>query len=262
MTDFNDITAVAETADTTVAGLPTTLIVAGLTHQLSKGSFGYDNTDYLAPILDSVALIKERHSGDADRLDDIRAAVQKILGTVITTINREFDIDLYQLGVDPTAGDYESDVLDIYRFFVVDRLKNGRDLLARCVSDNRRQAAERYRKSVDRKNQTISEARRNFGTFEDVIIWSNMSKILENIKDETNWSSNFAESLQILSLESSPFLSRLANLWNPENFTNLYCSPALSGESRITTELDIQDWWLNVSPRKKTTETSEEPTNA
>ena len=54
--------------ETAVAGLPTTLIVAGLETQLASAASWYTQTDYLSPILDAAALIRERRSGDAASL--------------------------------------------------------------------------------------------------------------------------------------------------------------------------------------------------
>ena len=243
--------------ETAVAGLPTTLIVAGLETQLASAASGYTQTDYLSPILDAAALIRERRSGDAASLEALDASIRQILGRVATAIEQEWGIDLNQLGLDASGGDYASDVLELYRFFVTERVRLGRDLLAQVILSARKRLVERYRKSVEKRNQTVAEARRVFQTFEDVVVWVSIPQILEDLRDEGNWGFDMADSLILLESDGATFLSRLAALWGDDDFAAKYCVPALSDENISGTGMVLQDRWMSESPKK--TEPSEEP---
>ena len=241
-----------------VAGLPTTLIVAGLETQLAGGSSGYTQTDYLSPILDAAALIRERRSGDSETLDALQASLRSILNRIVTTIEQEWSIDLLQLGLDPESGDYSADVLELYRFFVTDRVRLGRELLSQVILSARKQLVERYRKSVEKRNQTVAEARRVFQNFEDVVIWVSMSQILDDLRDEGNWGFDMADSLILLELDGVTFLGRVASQWADTDFAARFCAPALAADNLLGSEMVLQDRWMSESPKKA--ETNEETT--
>lgn len=241
-------------ADATVAGLPMTLVVSGLEDQLVRADGDYTSTDYLSPVLDAVALLRQRHEEDGEALATLDSSLRRILGRVVGAIEQEWRIDLTQLGLDPDGADYAADVQELYRFFVVERLRYSRELLAQVVTTARKQLVERYRKAVEKKNQTVAEARRVFLNFDDVVVWVSMPQVLEDLRDEGAWGFDLADSLVLLGADGTGFLSRIASLWNPEDFAGMYCAPALGKKQISSTRIFLQDLWMAESP-KKTEET-------
>ena len=155
--------------ETSVAGLPMTLVVSALEVQLARTGGDYNSTDYLTPVLDAVALLRQRHEEDGATLATLDASLRKILDRVATAIEQEWSIDLNQLGLDAESADYAADVQELYRFFVVERLRYARELLSQVILAARKQLVERYRKAVEKKNQTVAEARRVFANFDEGI---------------------------------------------------------------------------------------------
>ncbi len=236
--------------ETAVAGLPMTLVVAGLENQLTAANGNYSQTDYLTPVIDAVALLRQRHEDDAETLTTLDASLRQILARVVSAIQQEWDIDLYQLGLDSGSADFAADVQELYRFFVVERLRYARELLEQVVVAARKQLVERYRKAVEKKNQTVAEARRVFAGFDDVVIWISMPQILEDLRTEGAWGFDFADSLVLVGSDGASFLSRLASQWNPEEFASAYCAPALSAQNVSVTQMELQDRWMAESPKK------------
>lgn len=241
--------------ETAVAGLPMTLVVSGLEDQLARAGGDYTNTDYLSPVLDAVALLRQRHEDDGEALSTLDSSLRRILGRVVGAIEQEWRIDLSQLGLDANGADYAADVQELYRFFVVERLRYSRELLAQVVTTARKQLVERYRKAVEKKNQTVAEARRVFANFDDVVVWVSMLQALEDLRDESNWGFDFADSLVLLGADGGTFLSRVAAQWNPENFASSFCAPALTEDQMVATRMNLQDWWMGESPKKTENDT-------
>jgi hypothetical protein len=236
--------------ETAVAGLPMTLVVAGLEDQLAATGGSYTQTDYLTPVIDAVALLRQRHEDDAETLSTLDASLRQILSRVVSAIQQEWDVDLSQLGLDAGGADYSADVQELYRFFVVERLRYSRELVEQVVIAARKQLVERYRKAVEKKNQTVAEARRVFAGFDDVVIWISMPQILEDLRDEGAWGFDFADSLVLVGSDGSSFLARLASQWNPEEFASAYCAPALLPQNIAVTQMELQDRWMAESPKK------------
>ena len=236
--------------ETAVAGLPMTLVVAGLENQLAAANGDYTQTDYLTPVIDAVALLRQRHEEDPDTLATLDASLRQILGRIVAAIQQEWDVDFSQLGLDSGSADYPADVQELYRFFVVERLRYSRELLEQVVIAARKQLVERYRKAVEKKNQTVAEARRVFAGFDDVVVWISMPQILEDLRDEGAWGFDFADSLVLVGSDGPSFLSRLASQWNPEEFASAYCATALSAKNLPTTQMELQDRWMAESPKK------------
>jgi hypothetical protein len=235
----------------TVSGLPTTLIVIGLEEQLNKGKIGYTSIDYLSPILEAVALLKQRHKSENDILDSLNSHLEKILNRIVKTIELEWDIDLHQLGLDSDIIDhYIGDVLELYHFFILNRLTYSHEILSEIILSMRKKLFTNYRKSVIKKNQTISEARKFFLNFEDVVVWISIPQVLISLKNESNWGFNLEQSLLLLNIENSAFLSSLLTYWNPDDFIIRYCNSSFTDENILNTELFLQDWWLSITPKK------------
>jgi hypothetical protein len=247
--------AVDDRPETSVAGLPMTLVVSALEDQLAKTGGNYNSTDYLTPVLDAVALLRQRHEGDGATLSTLDTSLRKILDRVATAIEQEWGIDLNQLGLSADSTDYAADVQELYRFFVVERVRYARELLSQVVLSARKQLIERYRKAVEKKNQTVAEARRVFANFDDVVIWVCMPQALEDLRDESNWGFDFADSLVLLGADGGTFLSRVAAQWNPENFASAFCAPALTEDQMVATRMNLQDWWMGESPKKTENDT-------
>ena len=237
-----------------VAGLPTTLIAAGLYRQLDMQPKDYTDTDYLTPLMDSVIMLRERHKDDVEILNNINSAIRLILDKIVIAINREFNIELGDFGVDRELGSYESDVRELYHFFIIARMSLARDLLAITISNSRRRYADMFRKSVEKRNQTTAEARRNLAQFDDVVIFVSIGQIVESLVNESNWGYNLSDSVQLLNLESSSLIMRIANYWDPDSFAEDFCKVALVPQNRSNTVIDLASWWFNASPKK----TSEE----
>jgi hypothetical protein len=245
-----------------VAGLPTTLVVAGLEEQLSRASEGYTTTDYLSPILDAAALLRERYSGDPDSRSALDASVRRILARTVERMQAEWGVDFSELGLD-VDGD-PTVIVELYRLLVCDRLQNARDLLEQVVTASRKRIVERYRKGVEKRNQTVSEARRVFAHFDDVVMWVSMSQILADLKNEPDWGFDIAESVVLLEATGS-VLGVLASNWTCPEFASAYCAPALAEANISVTEMQLKDAWLASSPKKAagdtTTENEKEETN-
>jgi hypothetical protein len=263
-TDASDILPGAgllpdDTPETVVAGLPTTLIVGALEAQLATGKTGFTSTDYLAPILDSAAVLRQRYEGRPEVVASLDSSLRSILSRVVGRIQDEWDVDLTQVGLDPSSGSYYDDVLELYRFMVVDRLALGRELLAQVVVSARKRFAESYRKVVEKKNQTVAEARRVFVSFDDVVVWVSIPQIIEDLRGEGNWGFNFAESAQMLGATPGSLVSRISSVWNNDDFAERYCQPALVDENASVTSMNLQDRWMNDAPKKtdNQTETAE-----
>lgn len=244
--------------ETSVAGLPMTLVVAGLEAQLAQQGGGAV-ADYLSPVFDAVALLRQRHEEDGAALATLDSSLRKILGRVVGALSDTWATDFLQLGLDPDGADYASDVQELYRFFVIDRQRHAQQLLSRVIYTARRQLVERYRKSVEKKNQTVAEARRVFSSFDDVVIWVSMPQILEDLRSEGAWGFDFADSLVLLGASPGTFLSRLAAQWNPEDFAADFCRLALSPDAAVATRLALQDWWMGESPKKTPDNEQESP---
>ena len=236
--------------ETAVAGLPMTLIVAGLENQLATANGNYSSTDYLTPVIDAVQLLRQRHENDGETLSTLEDSLRKILGRVVEALQQEWNVDLMQLGLDPDGADYATDVQELYRFFIVERLRYSHDLLEQVIVAARKQLVDRYRKAVEKKNQTVAEARRVFAGFDDVVIWVSMPQILEDLRDEGEWGFDFVDSLVLVGGDGNTFLSRLASVWNPEDFACAFCAPALRPALISSTQMELQDRWMAESPKK------------
>lgn len=230
-----------------VAGLPTTLVVAGLEEQLSRAAEGYTSTDYLSPILDAAALLRERLSGDPESQGTVDSSVRRILTRTIERMQSEWGVDFSELGLDvdgdPTA------IVELYRILVCDRLQNARELLEQVITASRKGIVERYRKSVEKRNQTVSEARRVFAHFDDVVVWISMPQILSDLRSNPDWGFDIAESVVLLESTGS-ILGTLAANWTCPEFAAAYCSPALVESNISVTEMLLRDNWLASSPKK------------
>jgi hypothetical protein len=244
--------------ETTVAGLPMTLVVSGLEDQLARASGDYGNTDYLTPIIDAVALLRQRHEEDPETLQTLNASLRSILNRVASAIEQEWNVDLNQLGLDSDGADYAVDIQEMYRFFVVERVRYARELLGQVVVSARKQLVERYRKAVEKKNQTVAEARRVFAGFDDVVVWVSMPQILDDLHNEGSWGFDFADSLVLIGADGGTFLSRLASQWNPEDFASTFCAPALVEKQMAVTCMELQDRWMSESPKKTDGEEDQE----
>ena len=237
-----------------LAALPATLIVSGLEEQLALAASGYSQTDYLTPLLSASALLSERHAEDSDVLSEVRSSFGRILGRVVETINRDSGLDLFQLGIDPAGADYAGDVFELYRFFIVDRVRNAGDLAYYAVTADRRRLVERYRRSVEKKNQTVAEARRVFQSFDDVVIWVCMPEIVEGLRAETAPTGSLGDALGMLELEGAPFLRGVAWRFPDDTFLGRYLAPVVAGgraASGLATSLRAR--WLEDSPKKNAT---------
>ena len=233
-----------------VAGLPTTLIVASLNTQLARGPEGYTETDYLSVIMNTVSMLRDRHAGDGELMAELNFAIRAIFSKVINAINTEWDIDLFQIALDPDSGSYESDVTELYRFFVTGRLQNARDLLLQIVINSRKRILEANRRTVDKRNQTIAEARRVFQSFDDVVIWMSIPQFLADLKADGGWNVDLRESLLMLDADSSALISRIATIWNLDDFAERFCNVAMTRANMSTTEMDLKTFWMEDAPKK------------
>lgn len=240
-----------------VAGLPTTLIVAGLEEQLARQTAGYSDTDYLTPLLDAVGVLRTRHAGDNDVLDELRSSANMILNRVVSTLEREWSLDLLQLGLDPESADYAADVLELYRFFVVDRAKLAEDLLYELILLDRRRIADRYRKAVEKRNQTVAEARRTFQNFDDVVVWIALPQLLEDMQAGLGWSVPLTDALNLLQADGAVFLSRAASLWGGDDFAAQFCDFFLRQPQLSSIHLRAR--WMADAPKKTDSAQDQDP---
>jgi hypothetical protein len=237
-----------------LASLPASLIVSGLMDQLSSAS-AYSQQDYLSPVLSAAALLRARHEEDGGTVSEVAAAVRDILSAVAAAVASDWGADLEQLGLDPQSPDYEQDVAELYRFFVLGRLDGARRMLYGLIRQDRRRFADLYRKTVEKRNQTTSEARKVFATFDDVVVWSSIPQILSSFAASDDWSFPLAEVLDRVGgpdAASPGFLAAASALWTSESFAARYAAPALArGDAISATALALKDRWLTESPRKK-----------
>jgi hypothetical protein len=237
--------------ETVIANLPSTLIVSALEDQLTKAANGYTDKDYLTPIVDATKMLSNKYSGDSDVVSSISTSLDAILSRVVSAISREWNTDFSQIGLDPNSPSYVQDVVELYRFFVVDRINLSIELLFHIIVSNRKKLVDQYRKSVEKKNQTVSEARRVFQQFEDVVIWIAMPQIFNDIKNSSAWDFSFEESLDVLNVDySSKFLYTLASMWVQPEFSSKYCAVALTEDNELITESYIRNGWLTSAPKK------------
>lgn len=237
------------------AGLPTSLIVAGLEDQLAKAAVGYTPADFLSPLLDARRLLLDRYAGDADIIAEVNASFYKIMARIVDVIQRELDVDFSQFGLEPGEADYPSDVLELYRFFVVDRMRNIHELVSQLVKLDRRRLSDRYRKVVEKRNQTVAEARRTFLNFDDVVIWVSMPSIVADMREYEEWI-NLSGVLMHLEADGTTFLERASYSWLDESFAAKYIKPVFaSAPSSIALVTKLQTRWMNESPKKPLTTT-------
>jgi hypothetical protein len=231
-----------------LAGLPTTLIISGLEEQLGKTSSGYSSTDYLSPVLDAVSLIRSRCEDPATSRD-VNTAVRRILSSVVTAVEAEWGWDLSQLGFETDGSDYEGDVQELYEFFISDRVSNARDYIYASIVGDKRRIVERYKKSVEKRNQTVSEARRSY-QFDDVVVWVSLPRILADFGGgELMSPATMPEVLATLGVESR-LLGRLAGSAGHEYFAASYVRPVLVGALLQETIIELRTRWLADAPRK------------
>jgi len=247
--------------DVALAGLPASLIVSGLESQLSRAASGYTPSDYLAPILDAVALLRRRHAGNSAVLSELSSHVSKILARVVDAVGHDWGVELSTLGLTPGTTSYEDDVLELYRFFVADRLEHARELTFQTILTDRRRLADRFRRAVEKRNQTVSEARRVFASFDDVVIWVSLPEILTTLREEPeSWSFDLAEALARLGGEpgvaGAGFLAMAADTWLDRGFAARFVTPALSQAEELNTVLELRERWL-ATAQKKTEGTDE-----
>lgn len=237
--------------ETVIANLPSTLIVSALEDQLTKAANGYTDKDYLTPIVDATKMLSNKYSNDPEVVGSISTSLDTILSRVVSAISREWNTDFSQIGLDPDSPSYVQDVVELYRFFVVDRISLSIELLFHIIVSNRKKLVDQYRKSVEKKNQTVSEARRVFQQFEDVVIWIAMPQIFDDIKTSSAWDFSFEESLDALNVDySSKFLYTLASMWMQPEFSSKYCAVALTDDNESFTESYIRNGWLTSAPKK------------
>ena len=247
-----------ERPETAIAGLPSTLIVSALEDQLSRFASGYTDKDYLSPIINASKILASRHSDDNEITGSINVSIDSILDRVITCIEREWNVEFSQVGLDHGSAGYAQDVLELYRFFIVDRMHLSMELMFHMIVSNRKQLVEQYRKSIEKKNQTVSEARRVFQQFEDVVVWVAMPQIFDDLVNSSSWDYSLQESLDMLNVEYSQFLHTVASMWTPEEFAIKYCKPIIESENRSKAETTVRDWWITTAPKKVVGEEPEE----
>ena len=248
--------------ETIIANLPSTLIVSALENQLTKALVGYTSVDYLSPIISATNVLSDRYKDDPEIVGSIAVSLDSILSRVVDTITKEWNIDFSQIGLDAGSPNYVQDVLELYRFFVVDRINLGMELIFHIIVSNRKRFVEQYRKSIEKKNQTVSEARRVFQQFEDVAIWVAMPQIFEDLKNTSAWEHSFHECLGMLMIDySSKFLLNLAVQWPNDEFSNKYFLPVLSEETESYTMTCVQNWWLGTAAKKDPGEVLDSNTN-
>ena len=237
-------------AGVSLAGLPATLIVSGLEDQLSQAALGYTETDYLAPILEAQALLTARHEGDPDTLGEVRDSFSRILSRVAGAIAADWGADLVDLGVDPGGADYAGDVYELYRFFVVDRRRNAEALLYGMVTLERRRLADRYRRTVVKKDQTVAEARRTFASFDDVVVWVCMPELLEDMRAERGPVGTLVDALGVLNLDGTTLLKSVAWKHPDDTFMSRYAAPLLVDRQQASVATALRGRWLEEAPKK------------
>jgi hypothetical protein len=237
-----------------VAGLPATLIVSGLDSQLSRSDQLYNEVDYLTPIMDAVRLLRNRHVDEPGACEEVNASVAKILARVARTIERDWGIDLNDLGLDPETAAYEPDVVELYQFFVAQRTSFVVELVYQTIGIERRRYADLFRKTVEKKNQTVSESRRVFQNFDDVVIWVSIPQIVEDLRANEGWSVGLLDALARIDYTPAAdgAMLSLSHRWTDETFSHRYVLPVLSDrEACATLVTDLRARWLNESPKKE-----------
>jgi hypothetical protein len=243
-------------ATTSLAGLPASLIVSGLLSQLGRAASGYTETDFLTPIMNAAALLRDKHAGNQDVEVEIRRCLSEILGAVVSAVSADWGADLEQLGLEPGLSSYEDDVREMYRFFVIGRMQTCRDVLYHFISQDKRRLADRFRRAVEKRNQTTAEARRYFASFDDVVIWASMPSIVAEMRSHSSWSFPMSEVLELAGGASpgtpgAGFLSSAAQLWGATDFAARYVFPALvPGDATAATIIDMRGRWVTSAPKK------------
>lgn len=234
-----------------LAGLPASLIITGLEDQLAQAASGYTDTDYLQPIVEALSLLREKYADDQDTMEEISASFGSVMRRVVEAVASDWGVDAGQLGLDPGAVTFIGDVTEIYRFFVVDRVRNAQEIVYASVLADRRRIADRYRKQVEKRNQTVAEARRFFASFDDVVVWSSIPSYLETMVAEGGPVGTLSDALATLRIDGAPFLRNAAWKFPDEGFAARYVAPAFRtkpGRAGITTLL--QGRWREDSPKK------------
>jgi hypothetical protein len=246
-----DDTQLADPARAGLARLPSTLVVSGLEDQL-RGPLGATAADYLTPLYDRLARVRALSADDEETLQEVSRKLGVVLDRVVRAIEAEVGLDLGQLGLSPDDGAYEADVLVLYHFFVCDRVSNAREVLFQLLEGDRRRIAERYRKTVEKKNQTVAQARRLFQSFDDVVVWLSVNLVLADLAAEPGWSFDLAHVLLLLGHDPAvpDLLTQLADAYGARDFAARYAAPALAPEVFLRTAYALRDRWSQEAPKK------------
>lgn len=252
---FNPDSQLEVNWETGQSSLPKALITASLNAQLANLDNNQSSLDHLTPILDAIRLIQNRDEEDVEIKAEMRECRRVILNSVVTALGKYWNADFLQLGMDPDSADFELDVRDLYRFLVVDREARSREMLFNYILLERRRLIERFKKGIEKKNQTVAEARRVFSSFEDVVIYFSIPKVLSAIYEgiEPEWGEMSIDGcIQLAGSDVSPILGHLAGVWGDPNFGRCYVSTSLNIANSVSTKLNLQTMWMKQCERKTT----------
>jgi hypothetical protein len=234
-----------------VAGLPASLLVSGLSGQISRASQDYPQTNYLVPILDAVRFVRRRSDG-GQVLGELDSAVRRILFSVVERVERDWDFRVEDFGFDLSGEGGELDALELYEFFIAERVRNATELVYQTVVLERRRLANAYRKAVSKTDQTVSEARKTLLNFDDVIVWMSVPAIVSEMASGDSWSVGLGESLDRIGCSPSGegILSWMAGAWDDPTFSRRYAEPVLSGGGGAALVTAVRSRWLNEAEKK------------
>ena len=241
-----------------MARFPASLVVTSLIEQLSAAKTGYSGVDYLAMILERAAIARGRVAGDSESVAQMDVELRKILARVLEVVAADSGIDLEQLTEVVGEENYYDRVLEVYRFFCCDRLRNARALLFTIISGDRKGIADAFRRSTSKKDQTVQQARKTFVNFDDVLVFVSMPAIVSMVCKGGESSMTMEEVLDAIGDESGVpaggVVREIAAAVTGGAFSAGFLAPLIVDPNIwVGTYMEMRDRWM-ASCQKKTEE--------
>lgn len=163
--------------DMLLVDLPLDLIKENIKFQITDPTM--IEVNYLETVLDQIREIKNIHSENPDAMQNLSNICTDFFGFIINTIDDKFSLD-----IDMDFGNTD-DVITagttLYNFLILRYKKNITKLLYHFITRNKKAIAEQFEAEYKKKDVTTNSLKKKIKNKEDVVIISNLPKIIEYI---------------------------------------------------------------------------------
>jgi hypothetical protein len=237
--------------DKILSDFSSSMVITALNNQLNDlEKQKLDNKDFLTPFLKRIDLAKRLDISEEGK-SALELAKNSILLLVTNAIEKNLEIDLSEHDLNPENGNYENDIQELYNFTIKDRKEIAIKFLENIIIMNRKIfSTNLYRIEIDKKDQTISNVRKLFSNYDDVVVWCNIEKILKEFQDGLEFTFSLEQFLEVvgdsIGIPSDGFIDNLSGTLEEVNFSKLFLTPVLTNEEFTNTKIKIQERWIQV----------------